>query len=174
MLLSMRGKAIRGAATDPKARASHQQIRPSGIRDISAFAQSVDRSSDLQARAFYTLLRPPLPSRMGPVLPMAISFLLTAAGQSWILTRFPISSPRTGKHQQQTQDTVASLLMSTRNCGVVYSEGHAQRTRGRHQMLKGGRYFLPRTSLKTAIGVAPETIGWYYVKRLFEKLQHLV
>jgi hypothetical protein len=56
------------------------------------------RSSDLQANLlFYS---PIFPSRSGTVM-FGFSFLLTAAGQSWILTRFPFQHAPKGSTYHQ-------------------------------------------------------------------------
>ena len=53
------------------------------------YRRGIDRSSDLQAH--FDSYLPPLPSSLGAsqCVWLRLSFLLTAAGQSWILTRFP-------------------------------------------------------------------------------------
>jgi hypothetical protein len=50
----------------------------------------------------------------------------------------------------------------------------AQRTRGCYQVLKSGRYFLPRASLQATIGVDPQAFDGYEAQGLFEKREYLV
>jgi hypothetical protein len=75
------------------------QSAPRGPVIVRETSRTIGRSSDLQARAnvapSYSLL---LPSLKQASASTQFSFLLTAAGQPWILTRFPFH-PHGGGNQ---------------------------------------------------------------------------